>query len=80
MNWKQSFSNTTELFDTESTAKESEKNEDKTLKEVWICSIHQTLMKPLSQDNLSQRFIKNINTEHHFYPSVPTPPPDLKSA
>ena len=80
MNWKLCVGNAIDVFDTESTAKESEKNEDKTLKEVWICLIYQTLLKPLSQDTLSQKLIKNINTEHNFYPSVPTPPPDLISA
>lgn len=71
------FEKSISIFEVESAAKESEKNDDKSIKEFWICAVYQSLLKPAPRVNRSQKFIKSINTEHNFYPSVPTPPPNI---
>lgn len=71
------FDNLTEIFEsTEKTTKESE-NKENTLKEFWLIADLQTSLKPTTLIGSANSLFLNPHIAHSFYPSVPTPPPNL---
>lgn len=62
------------VVETES-SKENESKE-KSLKEYWICTEHQSLAALLQNNAQRRNLIKKVNAPLSFYPAVPTPPPN----
>lgn len=75
--WQWGYDTLTELVESsENTTKESEKKEEKSLKEFWLTTGLQTSLKLISVSNSAQSLFINTNISHSFYPPVPTPPPN----
>ena len=78
MKWDLGFDNQTEIFEsTEKTTTESENKGENTLKEFWLTSVLHTSLKPTSAISLANSLFINPHIAHSFYPTVPTPPPNL---
>ena len=73
------FNKLTELFESEgeSTSKESEKKGEQSLKEFWICTIYHDSVNSHLAALFKQQLVKGAALLPCFYPSVPTPPPNL---
>ena len=78
MKWDLGIDNQIEIFEsTEKTTKESENKGENALKEFWLTSVLHTVLKPTSAISLANPLFINPNIVHNFYPTVPTPPPNL---
>lgn len=62
--------------ETETESSKENESKEKSLKEFWICTGHQSLAALLQINALKRNLIKKVSAPLSFYPTVPTPPPN----
>lgn len=65
------------LADTEQNAKENENAKESSVKEVWLSDDGNSILSPVCKYVFRQPTISRNFQPITFYPSIPTPPPNL---